>query len=306
MTQCFIVDPGSKFSLFGVTNDDGKDWKWTAQHLETPEDAEMKPGFPTKFAFPLRTVDSIRMGTLGPLSVKISDPIQDLVNRGCYVRRDYVIGKTVEFFENLNVVKSVEVVREGKVVNWDAFYRILYDQWELDPGKPRSEPDFSLMPFVIALPFESGKGDSRRDQMDMTEFVFEVMEVNEFYAQPKAFFNWYHQCENSKDGKQPSEVWCYDDDVTWTCNCNQGVISGIKRVEEAREQTKIVQERKEQTMEGAREFMNCDELRECTCMTREMYIERGPSVILYASFGSLIEEDEAATPNQTEEKTLSE
>ena len=285
--QCFIVDPGSQISLFGVTSDDGKGWKWQAQHLKTAEDAET-PGYPTKFAFPVRTVDSFRLGTLGPLSAKISDPIQSVVNKGCYVRRDYVIGKTVEFFEKLSVVKSVEVVRNGKVVNWDAFYRILYDQWELmDPGDPNCEPDFSSMPFVIALPFYSSVGDPRKDQMQMTEFVFEVMEVNEFCAQPKAFFNWYH-------GLVPTAtVKCYDDDVEWTCRCDRGVISEITKSDSSKKTPSehIIPER-QKTMEGAREFMNLEkEVREYACITREMYIESGPSVILYTSFGNWVEDD---------------
>ena len=271
MDAGFFLIPGSATSCFGVANFDSKFWMRISR--------ENYLTFPTLFGYPLRPVESVRVGALGPLSTS------ECKHAGVHLRRDYVIGETAQAFSALpGLIRTVKPVEKGHVKDWEAMYRILFDAWEsVEPYKPLSFSDFSL---IVAEPCDA----QVKEREEMTSFVFEVMEVKSLCATSNAFFKWVYKPSDPKHEwpQMHEKIECYDDSGKWTCTMKMGHTCCVKWEEKkaspelAEQWPSFVENHREAVMEGAfRSLRKCKKLREALTITREQYLEYGPVAIRY-------------------------
>ena len=272
MDAGFFLIPGSATSCFGVANFDSEFWMRISR--------ENYLTFPTLFGYPLRPVESVRVGALGPLSTS------ECKHAGVHLRRDYVIGETAQAFSALpGLIRTVKPVEKGHVKDWEAMYRILFDAWEsVEPYKPLSFSDFSL---IVAEPCDA----QVKEREEMTSFVFEVMEVKSLCATSNAFFKWVYEASDQRgksDAKKREEnhEWtqeevCYDDSGKWTCTMKMGHTCCVKWEDVDDPPTSGLVEHRKAVMEGAFLSLRNKKLREALTITREQYLEYGPVAIRY-------------------------
>lgn len=257
MNAGFFLIPGSKTSCFGVANFDSEFWMRISR--------ENYLSFRTLFGYPLRPVESVRIGALGPLSTN------ECKHAGVHLRRDYVIGETAQAFSELpGLIRTVEPVEKGHVKDWEAMYRILFDAWEsVEPYKPLSFSDFSL---IVAEPCDA----QTKEREEMTSFVFEIMEVKSLCATSNAFFKHV----SSSKGRTDETLVCRDDSGTWTCTMKMGHTCAVTWTD-GTQRVSDVEEHRREVMEGAFKSLRNTKLRESLTITREQYLEYGPVAIRY-------------------------
>lgn len=264
----FFLVPGSKYSSFGVANFERKIWMRISgrDYLS----------FRTLFGYPLRPVESIRIGDLGPLST------QECKHAGVHLRRDYVIGKTAQEFSELpGLIRTVMPVVKGHVRDWETMYRIMFDAWEaVEPYKPLSFRDFTL---VVGEPCDA----EPKEREEMTSFVFEVMEVKSLCAASRAFFR-YASRAGSDSCVPQDRCECLDDSGKWKCTFQMGHTSSVVWEDEKRsvqqevaEKERVVEKDRADVMRDAFECLCRKQLRSALTITREQYLEYGPVAIRY-------------------------